>query len=269
MNIPTKFWNVATVFVIVMIVAAGLAAIRMAKSIAYVGVNPTQTNTINVNGTGDAVAIPDVATFSFSVTQTAKTVTDAQTAATTKINAAIKAVKNGGVADKDIQTIDYSINPHYEYQTAVCPNQATSGAAIYCPSGKQVLTGYDVSESVQVKIRDLSKAGALFTTIGGLGVQNVNGLTFSVDDPDSVNAAARAKAISDAQSKASQLAKQLGVRLVRIVSFSENNNQRGPIAYGLGMMKTDSVAAAPATAPEIATGEQKVTDTVEIMYEIQ
>ena len=262
MNIPTRFWNVTITFIIVLTVAAAAATIGVLKSISYVGTNRNTTNTINVSGTGDAVSIPDIATFSFSVTETGKTVALAQAAMTTKVNAAIKAVKDGGVADKDIQTTSYSINPHYEYQSSIC-------TANSCPPSRSILTGYDVSESVQVKIRDLAKAGALFTTIGGLGVQNVNGLTFSVDKPDSVNAEARAKAITDAQSKANELAKQLGVHLVRIVSFSENNNRPGPIMYGLGMMKTDSVASAPAVAPEIATGEQKVTDTVEITYEIR
>ena len=262
MNIPTRFWNVTIAFIVVLIVAAAVATIGVAKSINYVGSNRNTTNTINVSGTGDAVAIPDVATFSFSVTETAKTVVAAQTAMTAKVNAAIKAVKDGGVADKDIQTTSYSINPHYEYQNSVCTVNS-------CPPSRSILTGYDVSESVQVKIRDLTKAGTLFTTIGSLGVQNVNGLSFSVDNPDKVNAEARSKAITQAQDKANELAKQLGVHLVRITSFSENNNRPGPIVYGLGMMKTDSVASAPAVAPEIATGEQKVTDNVDITYEIR
>lgn len=263
MNIPQKFWNVAITFIVVLTVAAAIGVIKLAKSIAYVGTNPTAINTINVDGTGDAVAIPDVATFSFSVTETAKTVSDAQTAATAKTNAAINSVKDAGVTDKDIQTTSYSINPHYDYSNVACPNGG------YCPPGKSVLTGYDVSESVQVKIRDLSKAGSIFTTIGSLGVQNVDGLSFSVDNPESVNAEARSMAITDAKTKAEELAKQLGVRLVRIVSFSENNNRQPPIVYGMGNLKAMSVSAAPAAAPEISTGEQKVTDNVEITYEIQ
>ncbi len=262
MNIPTKFWNAVTTAFILLVVFLAVASIKELKSISYVGANPSMTNTINVSGTGDAVAIPDIATFSFSVTETAKTVALAQAAMTTKVNAAMKAVKDGGVADKDIQTTSYSINPHYEYQNSVCTTYS-------CPPSKSVLTGYDVSESVQVKIRDLAKAGTLFTTIGGLGVQNVNGLTFSVDNPDSVNAEARAEAISKAQSKANELAKQLGVSLVRIVSFSENNNRPSPMVYGLGVMKADSTASNQAIAPEIATGEQKITDTVDITYEIR
>ncbi|MEA2715093.1 MAG: uncharacterized protein QOG91_121, partial [Candidatus Parcubacteria bacterium] len=219
------------------------------------------THTVNVTGTGDAVAIPDVAVFSFTVTETAKAVVDAQNQATAKTNAALKAVRDGGVADKDIKTISYNISPHYDYQNSVCTS------AGICPPSRSILTGYDVSQTIQVKVRDLTKAGALFSTIGSLGVQNVNGLDFSVDDPDSVNAEARGKAISDAQSKADELAKQLGIRLVRIVSFSESGGGRPPIPY---MMSAKAMTADSAQAmPEVPVGEQKTTSNVEITYEIQ
>jgi uncharacterized protein YggE len=268
MNIPSKFWNTLIGLAGVLTILAFILVVKEAKSIAYVGVNPNTTNTINVSGSGDAVAIPDIATFSFTVTESAKTVAAAQQDATTKNNAAIKAMKDGGVAEKDIQTTSYSINPHYDYQRAICPAATTNGTT-YCPGGKSVLTGYDVAQTTSIKIRDLSKAGTLFTTIGSLDVQNVNGLSFSVDNPDSVNAKARAEAITDAQSKANELAKQLGVRLVRIVSFSENNGYRPSVVYGMGMAKSADVGATASAAPEINTGEQKVTDNVEITYEIK
>lgn len=264
MNTPSRFWNTIIALAGVLIALVAVLIIKELKSIAYVGTNPTMTNTINVEGTGESYAKPDIATFSFTVTQNAGTVTDAQTKADTQANAAIKAVKDAGVSDADIQTTSYSINPHYEYRSAVC--QAGSS---YCPGSKQVLTGYDVSESVSVKIRDLAKAGSIFTSIGSLGVQNVDGLSFSLDKPDSVQADARAKAIADAQSKAQTLAKQLGVSLVRVISFSESNGGR-PIYYAMDSAKAMSTGAAvPAVAPDIATGQQKVSESVQITYEIQ
>jgi uncharacterized protein YggE len=261
MNIPSKFWNTATVFLIVLTVAAAIGVIKLTKSIGYVGANPNNTPSIDVTGTGDAYSVPDVATFSFSVTETAKTVADAQAAATTKADAALKAVRDAGVADKDIQTQSYNINPHYDYSGALC----SSG---YCPPGKQVLTGYDVSETILVKVRDLSKAGDIFASIGSLGVQNVNGLDFSVDNPDAVQAEARSKAIADAQSKANLLAKQLGVSLVRVMSFSESTGGYPRPIYNMGAAKAMSVAA-PQAAPDIAVGQEKVTDNVTITYEIK
>src|ERR1035437_5505007 len=293
MNAPTKFWNVATAFVVVLIFAAVIAAIKVAGSIPYTNGNNPNQNTITVSGTGKAYAIPNVATFSFTVSDTEKTVADAQTKATTAEKSALAVVRAAGVADKDIQTQYYSISPQYEYRNAVCPQPAVynssassggSGSAsvssgiaiptsapvsvtpIYCPSGKSVLTGYQVSESISVKLRDLSKAGSLLASLGSAGVSNLNGPSFGVDNPDSVQAEARSKAIADAKSKAQELAKELGVRIVRITSFSENNGSYpGPIMYATSA----STGSAKTAAPEIAAGQQEVNDNVTITYEIR
>lgn len=279
MNLPKNLWKVAVGAVALLAVFLLALSIKTFREIGYVGANQNTTNTVSVDGSGDAYAVPDIATFTFSVTDTEKTVADAQTKATAKVNAALKVVRDGGVADKDIQTQYYSINPHYEYQNSACSvgvYNATVGAAgssssvspIYCPPGKSVLTGYDVSQSVTVKLRDLSKAGTLLTALGSAGVDNLNGPSFDVDNPDAVQADARSKAIADAQKKAQELAKELGVRLVRIVSFTENNGSYPrPVMYGLGA--SDSVATKAAAVPEISAGQQKVTDTVSITYEIK
>ena len=231
-------------------------------SIGYIGKDSQITNSISVNGKGEAVSIPDIATFSFSVTETAKTVADAQKASTDKTNNALKAIKAGGVADKDIKTLSYSINPHYEYTTPAC---TASG----CPGGKSVLTGYDVSQTIEVKVRNLTKAGELFDSIGSVGVQNVNGLSFSIDDIDSVRAIARAQAITIAKEKAQKIANDLGVKLVRITSFYDSgDNAIMPYASD-SMVGSGVMMAKVSAAPQIPTGEQKVTANVTITYEIK
>lgn len=263
MNIPAKLWQVIIGAVGILTIFLVVISIKEIKSIGYVGKDNPVYNTISVNGKGEAVSIPDVATFSFSVTETAKTVAEAQSKATDKTNAALKAVRDAGIADKDIKTTSYSINPHYEYQNSVC----TTG---YCNPGKSVLTGYEVSQSIQVKIRDLAKAGAIFTSIGSLDVQNVNGLSFSIDDIEKVKAEARAKAIADAQTKAKELARQLGVRIVRITSFYDSSDQ--PMYYGRGegvSVDMMSAKAASPMAPQIPIGEDKIMSNVTISYEIK
>ncbi len=261
MNAPQNFWKVGIGALVLLAIFLFVVSIKELRSIGYVGKSDQVVNTITVEGTGDAVAIPDVATFSFTVTKTASSVVDAQKQATNQSNAAIKVVRDGGVADKDIQTTSYNINPHYEFQTGVCSSTGV------CRPSKSVLTGYDVSQSTQVKVRDLSKAGALFASIGSLGVENVNGLTFSVDKLDAVQAQARGVAIAKAQDKAKELAGQLGVSLVRVISFSENGNSPRPVMFGMGvadkMMTSQALAA-----PEVSVGEQKVTSSVSVTYEI-
>lgn len=218
--------------------------------------------TFTVEGNGDVVVKPDVATFSFGVTETAKTVKDAQDAASTRSNAARDAILAAGVEDKDIKTTSYNISPHYEYQQGACKLGGE------CLPGKSVITGYDVSESFQVKVRDLSKAGALFQTVGGLGVQNVDSLQFGLDDPQSAQEQARSLAIADARKSAEKLASELGVGLGRIVSFSDGASSPAyPVMYDRAMSASAGLAKAP--APEIAAGEQKISDTVQVTYEIR
>lgn len=228
------------------------------QSMRYIGAGLAASNTISVSGHGEASGVPDIATFSFSVVSGKATVALAQNDAAQKINAITAYLKGAGVADKDIQTSDYSVYPKYEYVQQAC----TSG---YCPGGKQVLTGYEVSQSTTVKVRDTAKAGGLLSGVGGKGATNVSGLQFTFDKPDTLQTQARAAAIADAKTKADALAQALGVSLVRVVSFSENGNNPGPIMYGKGMMAADSAL----TAPEISVGQNKVQDDVSITYEIR
>jgi len=297
MPIQQKVWKIGAIVGILLAVYLLALSIGQFKSIGYIGSGINPTNTISVSGTGDAYAIPDIATFSFTVNDTEKVVADAQAKVTTKINAAMTAIEGQGVDKKDIQTTYYSINPHYEYQNAVCPmsadvansSSASGGVSssgvmipasaptpalaptpitpIYCPSGKSVITGYDVSESVSVKLRDTTKAGTLLVALGTLGVTDLNGPSFAVDNPDAVQSQARSTAIADAQSKAKTLAQQLGVSLIRIVSFSEDNGSYPqPVMYA---MNASVGAAKAAPVPDISTGQQKVTSNVTITYEIQ
>lgn len=241
------------------------------RSYKFIGSGITPSDTVTVSGEGDVLAVPDTAQFSFMVQNTAADVATAQAVASKSENAILDYLKSQGVADADVQTTDYEINPQYEYQNAVCPQPAgvlstLAGAPnIYCPPGKQTLTGYQVSETISVKVHDTSKAGALLSGIGGKGASNVSGLSFTSSNQDQLQNQARDKAIADAKTKAQALAKSLGVSLVRIVSFNENN---GPIPYyakAVGM----SADSAAAPAPQLPTGENKITSNVTITYEIQ
>lgn len=263
MNTQEQVWKIGKWVGIFLVIFLAVISLKELRSISYVGKNIPVSATIVVSGKGEKVSIPDIATFSFGVNETAKTVKEAQDAATKKINEALAAVKAGGVEQKDIKTLSYSINPHYEYNQPVCISQYS------CPPGKSVMTGYDVNQTIQVKVRDLSKAGELFDLIGKTGIQTVNSLAFSIDDIDSVRAVARADAIVKAKAKAEKIAKDLGVKLVKIVSFSDSSdegmyNVYSPMAYD-GAIRTTKQSIAPA----IPTGEQKVTANVSITYEIR
>lgn len=220
-------------------------------------------NTITVSGSGEAVAIPDIATFSFSITKEAKTSAEAQKLATDISNKILDAVKKNGVEDKDIKTTNYSLYPKYDYPQVVCP-------AIYpsnCPSGKEVLRGYEITQSFEVKIRDVAKAGQIVSDATTAGATNINGPTFGVDKEEGVIAQARNEAITNAKEKAKLIAKGLGVRLVKIVAFNENEN-----LYGAPMMAKESFGLGGGDAvsiPQMPTGENKYSRTVQLTYEIR
>ncbi|MGC9602363.1 MAG: SIMPL domain-containing protein [Minisyncoccia bacterium] len=255
----------------------------------YIGTGVAAANTISVSGHGEDLAVPDIATFSFSVVSDEATVAGAQADATAVANAITAYLTGAGVDTKDIQTSGYSIEPQYTYQNAACPmsgqvptaptpdvvvnsggssgSGTSSGAIVYCPPGKQTLTGYEVSQSTTVKVRDTSKAGDLLAGVGSKGATEVSGLTFTFDDPTAVQTEARNKAIADAKSKAEALAQQLGVTLVRVVSFSENagGSYPQPVAYSMAAGSGGNAA----TAPVISPGQNTTTDDVTITYEIK
>ncbi len=219
------------------------------------------TDTITVTGQGEATLAPDVARVSFSVENTAETVSDAQTATTKQANSAIDFVKKQGVADKDIKTLSYNISPKYSY-----PNPCAQGE--FCPRySDPKITGYTVSETVQVTVRDLTKIGDLLVGLGKLEVQNLNGPAFSLDDSSAGYDAARADAIAKAKAQAGLIAKQLGVRLGKIVNFSESSgNYPYPMmAYGMG----GDMGLSKAETPNIPAGENTYNASVTITYSIR
>ncbi|MDO8430734.1 MAG: SIMPL domain-containing protein [Candidatus Taylorbacteria bacterium] len=254
-----QVWKIGKWVGVFLIIFLAVISLKELRSIGYVGKDLQTVNTISVSGEGEAVSIPDIASFSFSVNETGKTVKEAQDKATAKINTALDAVKKGGVAEKDIKTLSYNINPHYDYTQPVCTQ-------FVCPPGRSVPNGYDVSQTVQVKVRDLSKAGELFGIIGNAGVKTVDSLTFSIDDIDSVKAIARADAIVKAKAKADKIADDLGVSLVRVVSFTDSSNENFPIYR---TRASDVMTLKAEVAPQVPVGEQKVTASVTITYEIR
>ena len=135
------------------------------------------TDTITVQGNGKATLPPDVARISFTVQNTAGAVALAQAATTKQANAAIAFVKGQGVAEKDVKTLSYNISPEYSY-----PNPCSRGALCPTYSGTPKITGYQVSETIQVTVRNLSSVGALLGGLGDTGVQNVQGPAFALDD---------------------------------------------------------------------------------------
>ncbi len=239
------------------------------KEYKYIGRDLNAQTTITVSGDGDAYASPDIATITYTITQEAKTVAEARKTVDTKMKSIHQFLSKSGVEDKDIKA-NYSFNPKYEWQ-----EKRIECLAYPCvqPPGKQVLIGYEVSEQVVVTIRDIDKdADKAGTIVGGLadnGATNLSGPNFTVEHQDAVEAQARESAIAKAKAKADQLAKDLGVSIVRIVSFNEGSNY--PMMYrgGLEMKAMSADAGAQPEAANIPAGQNKYTSNVTIVYEIK
>lgn len=219
------------------------------------------TDTITVQGSGQAAFPPDVARVSFTVEHTAATVAEAQAATIKQANTVLDFVKEQSVADKDVKTLSYTIAPQYSYP-GPCP------AGSFCPVRSPKVTGYQVSETVQVTVRDLEKVSDLLAGLGRLEVQNLSGPAFALDDATVGYDAARADAIAKAKAQAAFLAKQLGVSLGKIVSFNESSGGYPyPMMYGLGM--GGDGFESKASLPNIPTGENTYNASVSITYEIR
>ena len=218
------------------------------------------TDTITVQGAGQATLPPDVARVSFTAQNTSATVSEAQTATTKQTNTALDFIKGQGVALKDVKTLSYNIAPQYSYPNPCQPE-------LFCPDYTRTpkITGYQVSQTIQVTMRDLSKVGGLLGGLGKLEVQNVSGPAFALDDSTAGYSAARADAIGKAKTQAALLADQLGVRLGKIVNFSESSGVYPYPLYGLGM----GGDAKAESAPNVPAGENTYNASVSITYEIR
>ncbi|HVU06446.1 MAG TPA: SIMPL domain-containing protein [Candidatus Paceibacterota bacterium] len=253
-----QFKNLAYALLALLIAFVAAKTVSELKGMSYIGAGVPSSDTITVSGTGEVVTAPDIATFTFAVEKEGASVPEAQKKSADGMNAILDYLKKAGIEDKDIKTESYNIYPRYDYvQTSMYGG------------GKQVLAAYVVSQNVTVKVRDLDKAGELLSGIGEYGATNISGLTFSVDDHVKVERQARDAAIADAREQAEILAKSLGVKIVRLVSFNESNyGYPTPIyyakdmAYGMG-------GAANQSAPSIPTGENKITSNVSLTYEIR
>lgn len=242
-------YTLVSLTLLVLTLFVSVKAWNAATEHRYIGKPSTVRDTIMVDGTAKVSAKPTLASVQFSVVTQASKATQAQAQNTDKMNAVITAMKSLGIKTEDLQTSGYNLSPNYDYNRQ--PYQ---------------ILGYTVTQTLTVKVRDFDKVGQVLEQGVTLGINQVNGVLFTIDEPASVQEEARAKAIENAKQKADKLADELGVQIVRVVSFSENAGTQTAF-YDRAM-----VAAAPGLAapmPMIEPGMQDVSSMVSITYEIR
>ena len=250
----------AALVMVMLIFALGAFAKNASKQDKIDQWGPT---TINVRGEGEILAKPDIGSFSFSVMAEGADASEAQTASAEKMNAILSYLSDEGVAEEDVKTQNYNLNPKYRWEPEFCP------AGGFC-NRERVTDGFEVNQSVMVKVRDLDAAGDLISGVGERGATNISSLQFTIDDMDTLQAEAREAAIADAKAKAEELADDLGVRLKRIRGFYEEGGY--PMPYGGDMMERAVMSMDMddgAVAPSLPSGENTIRSTVNITYEIK
>ncbi len=247
----------ASLFVALLGVAgAALLIAQTRNTIAeydQIGRPDTVRDTITIDGEGKVSGAPDVAQFSVGYRSEGRDISTVQTENTRKVNAILAEMKKLGIPDKDLQTTNYSIQPEYDWN-----------------NGRQQFRAYVVNQTVTVKVRDFSKLDAAVGKIGQLDANQFYGLDFTLDDPAKMKQEARKKALEDARRKAEELADALGIRLGRVVTYSEGGGGY-PVPMYYKAEARDMAVSAPAAAPmpEIQAGELDIRSNVSVTFEVK
>ncbi|MCK9393717.1 MAG: SIMPL domain-containing protein [Candidatus Paceibacterota bacterium] len=212
---------------------------------------------ININKTGTVYVVPNVGLISLNSTVSAKTIADALKQNNEKISQVIVFLKSQGVSSEDIKTSDFNVSPNYE---RVVTEDLFSNVIT---EGQKKVVSYEVSQTMEVKIRDLNKVGLVIDGATEAGVNNVGNLNFVIEDEDSAKAQAREKAIKDAKIEAQGIADKLGVKLGGVSSYSESFSipvYRNDVSY--------EKAVGSSSLSNIEIGKNKIEVTVNLSFKV-
>ena len=211
-----------------------------------------ESRSVHVTGIGSVTGEPDIATLYLGVSVEKETVEEAREEAASAMTAVIDALKDNGIADRDIQTENFSIYPQYDYTDM-----------------GRVLRGYRVNNTVNARVRELENLSDIIddaSTAGG-DIVVINSIEFMIEDPTPLQAQARALAVEDAKAKAETLAEASGVTLGKPITITETSRSAGPpIAFAEA---AEFAADSARTSTPIQAGELTVTVNVTVVYEIE
>jgi len=210
--------------------------------------------TISISGIGEVTSAPDTAFVNSGVTSQGATAREALDANTKAMGELIETLKAAGIEARDIQTSGFSVNPNYVYSDARDAN------------GYQLppkITGYQVYNNVNVRVRELAKLGSVLDKAVTVGANTINGVSFSVADPSKLYDEARKAAFADAKNKAGLYAEVAGEELGSIRNISEVQGMGSPQPY---MMKASADMASAGAVP-IEGGELSYSINVQVTWD--
>ena len=206
---------------------------------------------LNINASSDVKASPDVAMLTAGVVSVAPNVAAAMKDNTLKMNALFAAVKEAGITDKDMQTSGFNIQPQYVYAENLPPK----------------IMGYQVANNLTIKVRDMTKIGAMLDALASSGANQVSGPDFTIDNPDALMDKARAEAVIKARARAEIYAKAANLKIKRITAISEQSMGQPMPVYKTARM--EMAADSGAGAAPIAAGEMALSVTVNVGFELE
>lgn len=220
------------------------AAAQSAPSIAV----PSDATLLSVSASADVKRAPDVASIGAGVVTQAADANAAMRANAEQMQKVMAAIRAAGIADKDIRTSGINLSLQYRY----AENQPPA------------ITGYQASNNVDLKVRDLGKLGKVLDALVASGANQVNGPSFEIDQPDAVQDEARRAALDKAQARAQMYAKSLGLQVRRIVSISEGGGFNPPMPMPMVRM----AAMAKDAGTEVSPGENTVGASIDVVFEL-
>jgi len=204
---------------------------------------------LDVTATGEVTRVPDVAIISAGVVSRSTTASAALQDAANRMQRVTAALKRAGVEDRDIQTSNVNLNPEYRYPE----NQAPQ------------LVGYTANNTLTIRFRDIRKSGNILDALVAEGANQINGPNLTIDKPEAALDEARANAVAIGRARAEAYARSLGLRVVRVVSVSENGGYAAPPPPPVPMM----MARGERDSTSIAPGEQKLQVNLAMTFELQ
>ena len=220
-----------------------------AQTLADVGAELPQGTLLSVSATAEATRVPDVASISTGVVTQAADANAAMRANAEQMDKVMAAIRAAGSAERDVQTSGIHLSPQFRY----AENQPPA------------ITGYQASNTVNVKVRDLSKLGKVLDAFVASGANQVNGPSFEVDKPDEAYDEARLAALQKARARAKTYADALGLKVRRIVSIGEGG---ASLPRPMPMMRAVAADAGFAKETSVSPGEATLSVSIDVVFEL-
>ena len=244
----------ATRYIVAIIIVVCLTGLGIVSLIRDRIVNPYRYQ-VSFTAEGTVFAKPDIAQITLGVrTERKGTAVLAVQENTELMNEVVAKLKDLGIADKDIKTSVYSLNPSYDY----LPEK-----------GRSEIMGYELYQEVTVKVRELDKIGSVIEAATGAGANQVGSITFTIDEMDAIKQQAREEAVAKAKQKAEAMAEITGLKLGKLVNVYESEDAYPPLYKNYAADYGELGLGGAGAAPSIQTGENEYNLQVTLTYEVK